>query len=47
MKELYEKVSTGLNFVEREKATRAFWEKEKIFEKSEKDSCVFVEDTVQ
>ena len=34
MKELYEKVSTGLNFVEREKATRAFWEKEKIFEKS-------------
>ena len=34
MKELYEKVSTGLNFVEREKATRRFWESGKIFEKS-------------
>ena len=32
--EVYEKVSTNLNFVEREKATRAFWEKNKIFEKS-------------
>ncbi len=34
MKEIYEKVSTGLNFVDREKQTRAFWEKSKIFEKS-------------
>ena len=34
MKEIYEKVSAGLNFVERERATRAFWEKEGIFEKS-------------
>ena len=34
MKELYEKVSTNLNFVEREKATRRFWEENKIFEKS-------------
>ena len=32
--ELYEKVSTNLNFVEREKATRRFWEENKIFEKS-------------
>ena len=32
--EIYEKVSTNLNFVEREKATRAFWEANKIFEKS-------------
>ena len=32
--ELYEKVSTNLNFVEREKATRKFWEENKIFEKS-------------
>ena len=32
--EIYEKVSTNLNFVEREKATRAFWEENKIFEKS-------------
>ena len=34
IKEVYEKVSTSLNFVEREKATRAFWEKNGIFEKS-------------
>ena len=32
--ELYEKVSTNLNFVEREKATRRFWEENNIFEKS-------------
>ncbi len=30
----YEKVSTNLNFVEREKATRKFWEEHGIFEKS-------------
>jgi len=34
--ELYEKVSTNLNFVEREKATRKFWEDNAIFEKSVK-----------
>ena len=32
--ELYDKVSTNLNFVEREKATRRFWEENKIFERS-------------
>ena len=32
--EIYEKVSTNLNFVEREKQTRKFWEDNKIFEKS-------------
>ena len=32
--EIYEKVSTNLNFVEREKATRRFWEENNIFEKS-------------
>ena len=32
--ELYSKVSTNLNFVEREKATRKFWEENKVFEKS-------------
>ena len=32
--EVYNKVSTNLNFVEREKATRKFWEENKIFEKS-------------
>ena len=32
--EIYEKVSTNLNFVEREKETRKFWEENKIFEKS-------------
>ena len=32
--ELYEKVSTDLGFVEREKATRRFWEDNGIFEKS-------------
>ncbi len=31
---IYEKVSTDLGFVEREKATRRFWEENKIFEKS-------------
>ncbi|MBP3582965.1 MAG: isoleucine--tRNA ligase [Clostridia bacterium] len=31
---MYEKVSTNLNFVEREKETRKFWEDNKIFEKS-------------
>ncbi len=34
MKELYTKVETNLNFVEREKATRKFWEENRIFEKS-------------
>ena len=34
MAELYSKVSTNLNFVEREKATRKFWEENGIFEKS-------------
>ena len=34
MKEIYEKVSSGLNFVDREKATRKFWESSGIFEKS-------------
>ena len=33
-KEIYEKVPTSLNFVEREKATRKFWEENSIFEKS-------------
>ncbi len=39
--EIYEKVPTSLNFVEREKATRRFWEKEGIFEKSiaEREGC--------
>ncbi len=39
--EIYEKVSTNLNFVEREKATRSFWEEKGIFEKSIKmrESC--------
>ena len=39
--EIYEKVSTNMNFVEREKATRAFWEQNNIFEKSiaEKEGC--------
>ena len=32
--EIYEKVSTSLNFVEREKKTRRFWEERGIFEKS-------------
>ncbi|MBR2964918.1 MAG: isoleucine--tRNA ligase [Clostridia bacterium] len=32
--EIYEKVPTSLNFVEREKATRKFWEANKIFGKS-------------
>ena len=33
-REVYEKVSTNLNFVNREKETRAFWEANSIFEKS-------------
>ena len=37
MKELYTKVETNLNFVEREKATRKFWEENRIFEKSIED----------
>ncbi|MBR2929959.1 MAG: isoleucine--tRNA ligase [Clostridia bacterium] len=32
--EVYEKVSTNLDFVKREKETRAFWEANSIFEKS-------------
>jgi len=31
---MYEKVSTGMNFTEREKKTEAFWRENKIFEKS-------------
>src|SRR5574344_855235 len=31
---MYEKVSTNLNFVEREKKTEEFWKENKIFEKS-------------
>ncbi len=31
---IYEKVSTDLGFVEREKATRRFWEENKVFERS-------------
>lgn len=31
---MYEKVSTSLNFVEREKAVEAFWKENRIFEKS-------------
>ena len=34
MAELYSKVSPNLDFVAREKATRLFWEENKIFEKS-------------
>ena len=34
MKELYTKVSTNLNFVEREKAVEKFWNENQIFEKS-------------
>lgn len=34
---MYEKVSTSLNFVEREKKTEAFWKEHKIFEKSIED----------
>lgn len=33
-KEVYNKVSTNLNFVEREKNTQKYWEENKIFEKS-------------
>ena len=31
---MYKKVSTDLNFVEREKAVEQFWKENKIFEKS-------------
>ena len=34
MAEIYSKVSANLNFVEREKATKSFWESAGIFEKS-------------
>ena len=39
--EIYEKVSTNLNFVEREKATRKFWEENEVFEKSiaDREGC--------
>ncbi len=36
--EVYEKVSTNLSFVEREKAVRRFWEENGIFEKSVESS---------
>ena len=32
--ELYEKVSTGMNFALRERAVRKFWEENKVFERS-------------
>ena len=32
--EIYEKVSTSLSFVERENATRKFWEENGVFKKS-------------
>ena len=34
---MYKKVSTDLNFVDREKATEKFWEENHIFEKSMKE----------
>ena len=34
---MYEKVSTSLNFVEREKKIEKFWRENKIFEKSIED----------
>ena len=34
---MYKKVSTDLNFVDREKAVLKFWEDNKIFEKSMKE----------
>ena len=39
--EIYEKVSTNLNFVEREKATRKFWEQAGVFAQSiaEREGC--------
>ena len=40
MKEVYTRVDSNLNFVAREKATRKFWEDNRIFEKSIEDrSC--------
>ena len=35
-KDMYEKVSTNLNFVDREKNVGKFWRNQKIFEKSMK-----------
>ena len=48
MSEIYKKVPTSLNFVEREKAIRKFWEENGIFEKSmqsrpEENSFTFYE----
>ena len=34
---MYKKVTTDMNFVEREKATKDFWEENHIFEKSMKN----------
>ena len=34
---MYKKVSTDLNFVDREKATERFWKENQIFEKSMKE----------
>ena len=34
---MYDKVSTNLNFVEREKQTEQFWRENRIFEKSMKN----------
>ena len=34
---MYKKVSTDMNFVDREKATEKFWEENHIFEKSMED----------
>ena len=39
MSEVYEKVSASLGFVEREKATRKFWEDNAVFEKSVELRC--------
>ena len=38
---MYKKVSTDMNFVDREKATEKFWEENHIFEKSmeEREGC--------
>lgn len=34
---MYQKVDTNLNFVQREKKTKKFWDAEHIFEKSMKE----------
>ena len=39
---MYEKVSTSLNFVEREKKIEKFWRENKIFEKSIEDRKIGV-----